>query len=113
MTIVQMTNSWISLVIAIIFGVLGTISLKLSHGFVNLKYIYAVGVYYAISFIALTYAVNHMELSVVYAVWSGIGTLMVALVGMIYFKEKVSFSKIIFLIIIILGVVGMNLNVLT
>lgn len=113
MSIVQLTNSWISLFIAIIFGVFGTIALKLSHGFINLKYIYAVIVYYAISFIALTYAVEHMELSVVYAIWSGVGTLLVALVGVFYFKEPMTFKKALCLCLIALGVIGIHFNVFT
>jgi len=113
MSIVQLTNSWISLAIAILFGVLGTLSLKLSHGFTNTRHIFPVLVFYTISFIAMTYAVIHLELSVVYAVWSGVGTLLATLVGFYQFKEPISFKKIIYILLIIIGVVGIHLNAFT
>jgi small multidrug resistance pump len=47
-------------------------------------------------------------LSVVYAVWSGLGTVLAATAGMVYFKERVSLRKIFFLLIIVLGVIGLH-----
>ncbi len=110
MKISLLTDSWICLAIAIIFGVLGTISMKLSHGLQKLKPAIWLAIFYSISFVALTFAMKHIELSVVYAVWSGVGTVLVATIGIIHFHESISIKKIIFLALIILGVIGVHLS---
>lgn len=103
-------DSWILLSIAIIFGVLGTIFMKLSHGLRYPKPAFYTAIFYTISFIALTFAMKYIELSVVYAVWSGVGTILVATIGILYFKESVSLKKIFFLLLIVIGVIGIHLN---
>ena len=110
MTFSTMTNSWISLLIAILFGVMGTISMKLSHGLKYKKPIIYLAIFYLISFVALTFAMKHIELSVVYAVWSGVGTVLVASIGIIYFNESISIQKVIFLMLIVIGVIGIHLT---
>lgn len=101
-------NSWLSLLLAIIFGVLGTISMKLSNGFHVRKHVWGVAIFYVLSFVALTFAIKYIQLSVVYAVWSGLGMVIVSAVGMTYFGERVSGKKIFFLLVIILGVIGLH-----
>lgn len=103
-------HSWLSLAVAIVFGVLGTISLKLSHGLHRSRAAMFLVVFYTISFIALTFAMKHLDLSVVYAVWSGVGTILVATIGILYFEESVSVKKIVFLLLIVLGVLGIHLS---
>lgn len=103
-----LTDGWISLIIAIVFGVLGTFAMKLSHGLQHVKPTLLLIIFYLISFIALTFAMNHIELSIVYAVWSGVGTLLMAAIGVLHFHESLSLKKIIFLILIIIGVIGVH-----
>lgn len=103
-------SSWIALAIAIIAGVMGTISMKLSHGLQRLKPTICLSVFYLISFTALTFAMKHIQLSVVYAIWSGAGTVLVSSIGIIYFNEAVSFKKIAFLMLIVVGVLGIHLS---
>lgn len=106
-------NSWYCLIAAILFGVLGTISLKLSHGLQKLKPSISLAIFYSISFVALTLSLQGIDISIVYAVWSGVGTLLVAVIGVLLFKESISFKKVISLLLIILGVLGIHLaNVL-
>ncbi len=106
-------NSWYCLIAAILFGVLGTISLKLSHGLQKLKPSIFLAIFYSISFVALTLSLQGIDISIVYAVWSGVGTLLVAVIGVLLFKESISCKKIISLLLIILGVLGIHLaNVL-
>ena len=103
-------DSWISLAIAILFGVLGTLSLKLSDGLQKLRPVIWLAIFYAISFSALTFAMQYIELSVIYAVWSGVGTVLVATIGFFYFHESVSVKKIFFLALIVIGVIGIHLS---
>ena len=102
--------SWSYLLVAIFFGALGTISMKLSDGLEKLKPTLFLIFFYLISFIALTFAAKSMDISIVYALWSGIGTVFVALIGMIVFKESMSVAKIMSLFLIILGVIGIHLT---
>jgi small multidrug resistance pump len=51
-----------------------------------------------------------MDVSVAYAVWSGLGTLLIAAIGIAYFKEPLTLVKIGSLILIIVGVIGVNLS---
>lgn len=102
------TDSWICLGIAILFGVMGTIFMKLSHGLRRIKPTVLLSIFYTICFIALTFAMKYIELSVVYAVWSGVGTILVAAVGVFYFGESLSMRKVLFLMLIVIGVVGMH-----
>lgn len=98
------------LLIGILFGVLGTISMKLSHGLQKWKPSACLVLFYLISFVALTLALQGMDVSIVYALWSGIGTVLVAIIGILVFHEAVSFKKIIALSLIVLGVWGVHLT---
>lgn len=106
----SLTTSWICLAIAIIFGVFGTIAMKKSHGLQNIKPTIYLAIFYAISFIALTLAMQHIELSIVYAVWSGVGTILIATIGIIHFHESISIKKTFFLMLIVIGVIGIHIS---
>ncbi|MBX3411188.1 MAG: multidrug efflux SMR transporter [Pirellulales bacterium] len=100
---------WLILLAAIVLEVCGTTCMKLSAGFTRLGYTVALFVFYLLSLSALTLALKRIEVSVAYAVWSGVGTALIALIGMTYFREPVSATKIVSLGLIIAGVVGLNL----
>jgi small multidrug resistance pump len=105
-----MTESWLYLLIAILFGVLGTVSMKLSHGLQKLKPCICLALFYLISFTALTLALQGIDISIIYAVWSGIGTILVAIIGIVIFKESISMRKIMALLLIVAGVLGIHLS---
>jgi small multidrug resistance pump len=95
---------WVLLIVAILLEVAGTTNMKLSEGFSKL--IPSVGVifFYALSIIALTFAVNRMDVSVAYAIWSGLGTALVAIIGLWFFQESITTTKVVGLVLIIVGV---------
>jgi small multidrug resistance pump len=95
---------WVLLIVAILLEVAGTTNMKLSEGFSKL--IPSVGVifFYALSIIALTFAVNRMDVSVAYAIWSGLGTALVAFIGLWFFQESITTTKVVGLVLIIVGV---------
>ena len=97
------------LIIAIPFGVLGTISMKLSQGLKKWKPSLCLAIFSVISFIALTLAIRGMDVSMVYAIWSGIGTILIAILGVFIFDESMSFLKIISITCIVVGVMGIHL----
>jgi small multidrug resistance pump len=103
------SNSWLFLLVAILFGVLGTVSMKLSYGLQKLKPSVCLIIFYLISFVALTLAVQGVDISIVYAIWSGVGTVLVAIIGVLLFDESVSFKKIIALVFVVVGVLGVHI----
>lgn len=106
----MLMNSWCYLLIAIFFGVLGTVSMKLSRGLKKWKPSVSLVIFYFISFTSLTLAIQGMDMSIVYAIWSGVGTILVAIIGVLVFKESVSVRKLISLCLVVLGVIGIHLN---
>jgi small multidrug resistance pump len=99
---------WFLLAIAIVMEVCGTTCMKLSHGFKEVTPSVLVFVFYAISFTAFIYALKTIDLSISYAIWAGLGLALIAIIGSVYFKEPVTASKIIFMSLIIIGVVGLS-----
>jgi small multidrug resistance pump len=95
---------------AIILEICGTISLKLSHGFTRLGPVGAVVICYAASFALLSFALRGIDLSIAYAVWSGVGTAIVAVIGMVWFGESAGGWKLLSLALIVLGVAGLHLS---
>ncbi|MFO7962734.1 MAG: multidrug efflux SMR transporter [Desulfobacterales bacterium] len=101
---------WLYLISAILLEVAGTTSMKLSDGFTKPIPSIFLFVFYAASFVALTFALKRIEVGVAYAVWSGVGTALIAIIGIIFFRETITALKCISLMLIILGVVGLNLS---
>jgi small multidrug resistance pump len=95
---------------AIVLEICGTVSLKLSHGFTRLGPASVVLICYAISFALLSLALRSIDLSIAYAVWSGLGTAIVAAVGMVWFGEPSGGWKLLSLALIVLGVAGLHLS---
>src|SRR5215212_6951826 len=101
---------WILLIVAIVLEVAGTTNMKLSEGFSKLVPSVLVLFFYALSIITLTFAVNRLDVSVAYAVWSGMGTALVAVIGLWYFQESLTLMKVLALGLIIVGVVMLHLT---
>ena len=108
--IVSTNHAWMLLAVAIVFEVCGTTSMRLSEGFSRLTPTIMIFVFYAVSFSINTMIIRTLGLSIVYAVWSGVGTVLTALIGYLYFKEPVTAIKIGSALLIIVGVVGLNLS---
>ncbi len=104
------TMAWIYLMVAIVFEIGGTSALKMSQGFTHLVPSLVIFPAYAVSFVFLTLAVKVIPISVAYAVWSGVGTALIAAIGILWFREPASAMKLVFLGIIIIGVVGLQLS---
>lgn len=101
---------WLFLAVAIFLEVAGTTSMKLSEGFTRPLPSVLLFVFYAASFAALAFALKKIEVGVAYAVWSGLGTALIATIGILYFRESVSALKLISILLIIAGTVGLNLS---
>jgi len=103
-------QSWLMLVAAIVLEVAGTTSMKLSDGFTRLLPSVLLAVFYLFSLAALALALKRIDVSVAYAVWAGVGTVLVAVVGILWFQEPVSLLKVGSILLIAAGVVGLHLG---
>ncbi|MFQ6021424.1 MAG: DMT family transporter [Acidiferrobacterales bacterium] len=103
-----MMQSWLYLTGAIILEVAGTTSMKLSEGFAKLVPSILIFVFYGLSFVGLTLALKKIDVSIAYAIWSGLGTALIAAIGFFYFKEPVTTMKVGSIGLIIIGVIGLH-----
>ena len=103
-------QSWLYLTGAILLEVAGTSCMKISEGFSKLIPSVLIFVFYGLSFVGLTIALKKIDVSIAYAVWAGIGTALIAFIGMFYFKEPLTLVKVLSILLIITGVIGLNLG---
>jgi small multidrug resistance pump len=101
---------WVYLVFAIITEVAGTTSMKISEGFTRLTPSIFIFVFYGFSLVLLTLSLKRLDVSLAYAVWSGMGTALIATIGILWFREPMTAIKLVSLALIIIGVVGLNLG---
>lgn len=102
--------AWIYLVTAILLEVAGTVSMKTSEGFTKMLPSVFMFVFYIFSLASLTMALKTIPVSLAYALWAGIGTATIAIIGFVFFKELVTPMKVTALLLIVLGVVLLNLG---
>ncbi len=100
---------WVYLAFAGIFELGFTSFLKLSVGFTKLLPSIGFLIFSALSFWLLTKSLTTIPLGTAYAVWTGIGALGTAIIGMIFFKDPVSLGRVLFLAILIGSIVGLKI----
>ncbi len=101
-------QAWALLALAIAFEVAGTTCMRLSESFTRLTPSILIFVFYALSFALNTLIIRTLGLSVVYAVWSGVGTVLTAIIGIWYFKEPATALKMVSTGLIVIGVLGLH-----
>jgi small multidrug resistance pump len=101
-------QAWAVLSAAILFEVAGTTCMRLSEGFSRTTPSVLIFVFYAVSFALNTLVIRTLGLSVVYAVWSGVGTVLTAMIGYLYFKEPATALKMASTGLIVIGVIGLH-----
>ena len=96
--------------VAGIFEIVWATFMKLSEGFTKLGWTVLTLASMALSFILLAKVTKTLPLGTAYAIWTGIGALGSVLVGIIFFKEPVSFWRIFFALTLLVGIVGLKLT---
>jgi small multidrug resistance pump len=102
--------AWVYLMLAIVSEVAGTTSMKLSEGFTKPVWSVGILVFYGMSLYLLTLTLKTMDISLSYAVWSGLGTALIAAIGVLWFGEPLTALKMVSLALIVVGVGGLNLG---
>ena len=105
-----MVFAWIYLAAAIASEVIGTLFLRFTEGFTRPAPSALVVVTYALSLWLTALALRRLEISLAYAVWAGVGTAAVAVIGMTALGETVNALKVASIGLVIGGVVGLNLS---
>jgi small multidrug resistance pump len=103
-----LNQAWALLSVAIAFEVVGTTCMKLSHGFTNLLPSVMMFIFYGLAFSCNTFATKTLDLSITYAVWSGVGTVATAFIGIYFFKEPGTALKLVSITLILIGVMGLH-----
>ncbi|EOG1982509.1 QacE family quaternary ammonium compound efflux SMR transporter [Proteus mirabilis] len=102
-------NGLTYLILAIISEVIATTVLKASDGFSRLYPSIVVVVGYCFSFWALSQVVKVMPLGIAYAIWSGLGIVLVSVAAVFVYQQKLDFPAIVGMTLIIAGVLVINL----
>jgi small multidrug resistance pump len=103
-------TAWFLLLAAIAIEVASTALLPRSDGFRHPLWTAAVLLGYACSIWLLALVVRHIPVSVAYAVWSGLGTAGIAVIGLLFLDEPMSVVKAGALAMVVIGVVVLNLQ---
>lgn len=105
-----MAMAYVYLAAAIVFEVLGTITMKYSEGFTKVIPIVLTLICHGICFVALAAALKSLPISMVYSIWAGVGTAAMAFIGLAFFNEALSLQKVAATGLIVAGVVLLNVT---
>jgi small multidrug resistance pump len=108
MRTLTVNQAWVVLSAAILLEVAGTVCMRLSNSFSRLIPSLLIFAFYAAAFALNTFVTRALGVSVVYAVWSGVGTVLTALIGYLYFKEPATALKMLSVGMIVIGVTGLH-----
>jgi small multidrug resistance pump len=104
-----MGMNWLILSIAIIAEVIATSALKASEGFTRLLPSLLVAVGYSISFYCLSLTLKVIPVGVTYAIWSGVGVVLVSLAGWYLYGQALDLASMLGIALIVSGVMVLNL----
>ena len=104
-----MTNPWLLLGTAIVAEGIGTSGLKASAGFTRLGPSLVVAGY-GVAFYLLSLTLRHIPAGVPYAAWSGLGIVLIAAVGWLFYGQRLDAPALIGMALIVVGVLLMNLS---
>jgi small multidrug resistance pump len=102
-------NHWLALAIAIFAEVIGTTALKASDEFTRLMPSILVVAGYGTAFYFMAISMRVLPVGIMYAIWSGMGIVLVSIIGWLVYKQTLDFPSMIGMGLIISGVVVINL----
>ncbi|QEM69387.1 multidrug efflux SMR transporter [Geobacter sp. FeAm09] len=101
--------AYVYLLVAIVAEVIGTSALKASEGFSRMIPSTLVVLGYGIAFYCLSQVLKSIPVGVSYAIWSGLGIVLISVVGAVFFKQALDLPAIVGMALIIAGVAVINL----
>ncbi|MBN8705405.1 MAG: quaternary ammonium compound efflux SMR transporter SugE [Bacteroidetes bacterium] len=106
----MLSSGWLFLIIAGILEISWAIGLKYSEGLTKLKPTIFTVIAMILSFVFLAKAVEKMPVGTAYAIWTGIGAVGTAILGMILFKEPATAIRMVCMLLIVAGIVGLKFS---
>ncbi|KLT21756.1 sugE protein [Wolbachia endosymbiont of Armadillidium vulgare str. wVulC] len=100
--------AWVYLLLAGLVEIIWTTALKYSNGFTRIIPVVIILVSGSVSLYWLSLAMKSIPLGTSYAVWTGIGSIGAAIIGIMFFNDPVSFGRLLSLTLVILGIVGLK-----
>lgn len=100
---------YLYLALAIVTEVIATSLMPLTQGFTRLWPSLAVAVGYGVAFYCLSLTLKILPIGVIYAIWSGAGIALIAIVGAVFFKQSLDTPALIGIGLIVAGVLVLNL----
>ncbi|OAS15493.1 quaternary ammonium compound efflux SMR transporter SugE [Paenibacillus oryzisoli] len=100
--------AWLFLAIAGVFEVVWAISLKFSNGFTRLVPSIVTILGMIVSFYFLAVATKTLPIGTAYAAWTGIGAVGAIIIGTLFLDEPISLTRILFMVLILVGVLGLK-----
>jgi len=104
-----MHHAYLLLLVAVMFEALGTTSLQASQQFTRLLPSLGVVVGFGTAFYLFTLVLRYLPLGITYAIWSGLGICLTALIGWLVFRQAVDLPALIGMALIIAGIAVINL----
>jgi small multidrug resistance pump len=101
-------NHWLAIALAIIAEVIATSALKASNEFTRLIPSLVVVVGYGIAFYFMTISLRVLPVGIMYAIWSGLGIVLISIIGWVFYKQALDVPAMIGMGLIISGVVVIN-----
>ena len=102
--------AWAYLALAILLETIGTGLLKLSHGFERAGVGALSLLAYGVCFFFMALSLRALPVGAAYAIWSGVGTVLIVLAGVFLFGEKMTLLKALLIAMILVGAAGLMLT---
>ena len=101
---------WVYLLLAIVFEVAAATCMNLSDSLSRPWPTALMAIFYILCFLAMIKSLEHLQIGVVYAIWAGVGTAAIAIIGVMMFNDTMPWIKIMGIMLIIGGVALVNLG---
>lgn len=104
----MLIQSYVYLSIAIVMEVVATSALKASEGFTRPVPAIVTVIGYGVAFYLLSLTLRVIPVGIAYAIWSGTGIVLIALIGLVWFRQELDLAAVIGMGLIVVGVVVIN-----
>lgn len=101
--------NWLYLAIAICSEVVATSALKATHGFTQWRPAVLVVIGYVLAFFFLSLTLRSIQVGVAYAIWSGVGVVLVSIVSWLLYDQSLDFPALLGIGLVVVGVLVINL----
>jgi len=101
-------TGWTYLGVAIVFEIVATTMLTLSNGLARWHWAVLSIIFYAICFLALAPALKTIPVGIAYAIWSGVGIIAIAALGVAFFDQRLTWVQVGCIVLVLVGAIGLR-----